>query len=192
MMSVRRVVKSKDISPQTVASIGIAVYAGLTHVGMLYRISEQQSAEVLHLAWHRRLKSEPPTDECVGWVRPRIEPDRAAAIAALCRRIWRNNGRDQVTFSFSRPSGYFDFEGKQIKGPAKAGLTCAAFVLAVFDAAKFPLVLEDQWPPPDATDIERQNSLLDQLRKTPSPLCSPSFRCATRSLWQSQYQGTSR
>lgn len=165
-MSIRRVVKSKDISPQTVTSIGIAVYSSLTHVGLLYRVSEQQPVEILHLKWHRLLASEPPPEDCVCWIRPEIAADRADAIAAQCRRIWKCNGRNQITFSFGRPTGYFDFSGNQIKGSAKSGLTCAAFVLAVFDAAKFPLVLESDWPPPTAEDFGRQNELLESLKET--------------------------
>lgn len=165
MMSIGRVVKSKELSPQTVNGVGIALYTGLAHVGLLYRVSEQQSVEILHLAWNRDLRSQAPTDKCAYWVRPEIEPDRAAAIAALCRRIWKNNSEKQITFSFTRPSGFFDFDGNQIKGPAKAGLTCAAFVLAVFDAAKFPLVIESDWPTPTKEDIDQQQDFLKILRE---------------------------
>jgi len=165
-MSIRRVVNSKKFSPQTVAHVGIAVYSSQTHVGLLYRVSENKSVEILHLAWHRRLKSEPPTPECVYWVRPEILADRAAAIAAFCRRVWKNNQRGQITFGLGRPSEYFDFAGKPIRGPAKSGLTCAAFVLAVFDGARFPLV-KGPWPPADAEDVARQKELLEMLKKTP-------------------------
>jgi hypothetical protein len=146
-MSIRRLVWSKDISPQTISAIGIAVYSNLSHVGVLYRVSENQSVEVLHLRWHRRLESTSPAADWICWIRPHIAPDRADAIAAQCRRIWKCNGRNQITFNLNSPAGFFDRQGNQVKGPAKAG-TCAAFVLAAFDSASFPLVNLADWPEP--------------------------------------------
>jgi hypothetical protein len=166
-MSIKRVVRSIDVSPHTVAQIGIAIDVNRTHIGMLYRATAGEPVQVLHLAWNRDLRSEAPTSRCVCWIQPAIDPDRAMAIAALCRRIWKQNGRDQITYSFSRPSSFFDFTGRQIKGPSKVGLTCASFVLAVFDAARLPLVMESDGPLPNATDIDVQRKYLEILKLTP-------------------------
>jgi hypothetical protein len=161
-----RVVKSTERSPHTVIGIGIAVHQSSSHIGMLYRTAEGEPAKILHLAWHHQLSSDHPSTSYPCWVRPRIPDERALAIAAFCRRIWKKASQDQVPYGFSVPSAFFDYSGALISGPAKVGLTCASFVLAVFDGAGLPLVRMDEWPPPTLVDKARQRELLDELRKS--------------------------
>jgi len=160
-----RVVKSTERSPHTVIGIGIAVHQKSSHIGMLYRTAEGEPAKILHLAWHHQLRSDPPSQSYPCWVRPWIPNERALAIAAFCRRIWKKAGDDQVPYGFSAPSAFFDHSGALISGSAKVGLTCASFVLAVFDSAGLPLVRLEEWPSPTPDDKARQRELLDQLRK---------------------------
>jgi hypothetical protein len=89
------------------------------------------------------------------------------AIASFCRRIWKQNQRNQVPYGFSQPNNFFDTSGNLIKGPAKIGLTCASFVLAVFEAAGIPLADLATWPVPTTGDIDRQRELLDKLDNDP-------------------------
>jgi hypothetical protein len=96
-----------------------------------------------------------------------IDDDRAMAIAAFCRRIWNQNERNQIPYGFSSPNRFFDTSGNAIKGPAKVGLTCASFVLAVFEGAGVVLADLDTWPNPTAEDIERQRELLNNLSRDP-------------------------
>ena len=159
-----RVVKSTERSPHTVVGIGIAVHQNSSHIGMLYRTAEGEAAKILHLAWHHQLRSDHPSHSYPCRVRPWIPGERALAIAAFCRRIWKKAGDDQVPYGFSAPSVFFDHSGALISGPAKVGLTCASFVLAVFDSAGLPLVRLDEWPPPTSVDKARQRELVDQLR----------------------------
>jgi hypothetical protein len=165
-MSIKRVVRSKEFSPETVSAIGIAIHSRI-HVGILYRVSQTERVQILHLAWNRDLRSEPPSPEYRCWVRPEIGVDRAMAIAAMCRRVWKQNGRDQITYNFGSFKKYFNLDGNRIKGPANAGLTCASFVLAVFDAAKLPLIIDDEWPSPSREDMEVQNKYLENLKEDP-------------------------
>jgi hypothetical protein len=90
------------------------------------------------------------------------------AIAAFCRRIWTQNARNQVPYGFSHPNNFFDTSGNLIKGPAKVGLTCASFVLAVFEGARVPLADVATWPEPTADDIGRQRELLTNLERDAS------------------------
>ncbi len=161
-----RVVKSTERSPNTVVGIGIAVHQSSSHIGVLYRTGEGKPANILHLAWHHQLKSDEPSLGYPCWVRPRIADERALAIAAYCRRIWKQAARQQVPYGFSAPNAFFDQSGALLLGPAKVGLTCASFVLAVFDGAGSPLARLEEWPGASAEDTERQRELLDQLLQT--------------------------
>jgi hypothetical protein len=163
-----RLVKSSELSPHTVSGVGVAIHEKLSHVGVLYRTSEGQAARVLHLAWHNQLKSDLPSPNYPYWVRPWIPEDRALVVAAFCRLIWRRANNAQVPYGFSRPSDFFDRSGDLISGPTKVGLTCASFVLAVFDGAGLPLVYLDDWPKATPADKAKQEELLNQLRRDSS------------------------
>jgi hypothetical protein len=137
------------------------------HIGVLYRVAENETIRLLHLAWHHDLRSEELKPQYVCWVRPAIEDDRAMAVASFCRRIWKQNQRSQVPYAFSHPNDFFDTSGNLIKGPAKTGLTCASFVLAVFNGARIPLADLTTWPAPTPEDQKRQLELLQKLIDDP-------------------------
>jgi hypothetical protein len=158
-----RVLESKKISPQTISGVGIAVHGSGLHIGVLYRISEGSAIRLLHLATHHALRSDEFKADYVCWVRPAIDFERAMAIAAFCRRIWKQNSNGRVAYGFTSPGRFFDATGALLAGPARIGLTCASFVLEVFDRAGLPLVDYASWPLPSDTDIARQTQLLDQL-----------------------------
>jgi hypothetical protein len=164
---VNRVLRSDHISPQTISGVGIAVHSVGLHIGVLYRVTENATIKLLHLAWHNKLCSDDLTPAYKCWIRPMIDDDRAMAIAAFCRRIWNQNERNQIPYGFSSPNRFFDTSGNAIKGPAKVGLTCASFVLAVFEGAGVVLADLDTWPNPTAEDIERQRELLNNLSRDP-------------------------
>jgi hypothetical protein len=156
-----RVLESRKISPQTVAAVGIAIHRVGLHVGVLYRVTKSDSVRILHLGQHEGLASEEPTDSYVCWVRPSLGLDRAMAVAALCRRIWKQNQDGKIPYGFSTPSAFFDASGRKLKSPATVGLTCASFVLAVFAAASIPLIRPETWPVPTREDVVRQRKLLE-------------------------------
>jgi hypothetical protein len=160
-----RVVRSGQFSPQTITGVGIAVHSAGLHIGVLYRVTENETVRLLHLAWHHRLRSDELKPEYVLWIRPAIDDDRAMAVASLCRRIWKQNQRNQVPYGFSHPNNFFDTSGDLIKGPAKVGLTCSSFVLAVFEVARVPLADLTTWPQPTEEDISRQREQLEMLAK---------------------------
>lgn len=155
-----RVLESRNVSPQTIANLGIAVHKHGLHIGVLYRVNQFESVRILHLGHHDGLASDTPTSAYVCWVRPTLEVDRARAVAALCRRIWKQNRSGRVPYGFSSPNDFFDMSGRVLKGRAKVGLTCASFVLAVFAAANLPLVKIETWPAAGRKDMLRQKKLL--------------------------------
>jgi hypothetical protein len=118
------------------------------HVGILY--SQDGQWRLLHLAAHRKLCDDPmpmPGARHL-WINlePAVEEARLESFAAYCRLIWQRNSDGGLPYAFSSPVNWFDANGvlviQTIDG---VGLTCSSFVLAVFLAAKLPLLNEDTW-----------------------------------------------
>jgi hypothetical protein len=70
-----------------------------------------------------------------------------------------------VPYAFSPPNTCFDeATGRYLLGPTRMGLTCATFVLAIFDAARLPLVDYSSWPTHRPGDAEWQQKVISMLR----------------------------
>lgn len=129
--------------------VGVAVAirsidASQRHVGVAFK--DGDGVKLLHLAWHCSLRCEPPSER-YHWIEPSIHPRRARQVAAICRQVVRANATNGIPFAFSAPNDCLDpatFEF--LLGPSRLGLTCATFVLAVFDRAGLPLVRYETWP----------------------------------------------
>lgn len=118
---------------------------------------------MLHLAWHLDLRNVSARPDYI-WVDPSVNERRAKQVAAFCRRVWRQNGKS-IPYAFSHPNDCFDSRtGQFLFGETKLGLTCATFIIAVFQAVGLKLLDLDSWPArPD--DVQWQQSILDMLRQ---------------------------
>ena len=116
-----RVLDSKKISPHTLAGVGVAVHAKGTHIGLLYRDNDNEPVVLLHLGWHNSLRREAVSPAYACWVRPAVHPDRADAVAAFCRRIWKQNSHGRVPYGLSKPGRVFDRSGAPFKALEGAG-----------------------------------------------------------------------
>jgi hypothetical protein len=146
-------------------AIAIAiVHSGQQHTGILHKEEVSDEARLAHLAWHNQLKNGQPKDDYL-WVDPPIPQRRARQVAARCRQILRANYRG-IPYAFSPPNDCFDLEtGSLLLGPSRVGLTCASFVLAVFDSAGIRLADYDTWPRQRAGDFEWQKHVIEQLQE---------------------------
>lgn len=100
------------------------------------------------------------------WAVPGVEPERLTSIAGMCRMVWdeyKSNRRFPYALRFSQSS--FSPSGQLRLGPEAKGLTCATFVLAVFNAVGVRLVDEQDWP--IRKDDDRQ--FLEFVRPITSP-----------------------
>jgi len=132
------------------------------HIGILYETDTTGSLLMLHLAWHLDLQNDQPKSEYI-WVDPMIAPARAKQVAAFCRKVWRQNGK-RVPYAFGVPNDCFDSTtGQFLFGPSRHGLTCATFVLAVFQATGFKLIDESTWRSRPG-DVEWQQGIVGALR----------------------------
>jgi hypothetical protein len=170
-----RVHRRSDGTIEKVEHIGIVIGEprdNQRHTGILYRVSDSDPLEYVHLAGHCRFCWERASDpncslqqgDC--WVEPAIHKSRLVQVAAICDSIANENTSDAIRTGFSSPVDVFDKKTKKfLLGPTQGGLTCASFVLAVFEHAQLPLVEYSGWPPPDEEDSRWQQSVLDGLRR---------------------------
>lgn len=142
------------------------------HTGILYRVSASDPLQYVHLTghcqfcWERALDPNCSVQPNDCWIAPAIHKSRLVQLAAVCDVIASENPSDAIRTGFSSPIGVFDEKTKKfLLGPTQGGLTCASFVLAVFENAQLPLVEYSGWPPPDTEDYTWQESVLNGLRR---------------------------
>lgn len=145
-------------------AIAIAVVQnGHQHVGVLHKEDALNEVKLGHLAWHNQLRVSQPKDNYL-WIDPPIPAPRARQVAARCRQILRANEKGGIPYAFSPPSDCFDEQTAAfLIGPSRIGLTCATFVLAVFDAAGIRLADYSDWPKQRPGDVEWQQFVIEQL-----------------------------
>ncbi|MFC1759413.1 hypothetical protein ACFL2H_11710 [Planctomycetota bacterium] len=135
------------------------------HTGIIH-VASGQSPTMLHLAWHTTLLNETPENRYL-WVVPVLEPARLRQVASLCRRIFRKNEQNGLPYGFGIPNDQFDAKtGEYLFKDSQYGLTCASFVLAVFDAAGLQLANYETWPSGREEDTRWQQYILGVLRVT--------------------------
>ncbi|TWT71495.1 hypothetical protein [Crateriforma conspicua] len=134
------------------------------HTGILYRVVESGPLEFLHLAWHCDLRRDRQIRPEYCWAELSVNKRRLIQLAAVCDAIAHENSADAIRYGLSNPVGVFDTDTKKfLLGPTRGGLTCASFVLAVFDCARLQLVEYSGWPSPDAEDYQWQEAVLNTL-----------------------------
>ncbi|MCC7337869.1 MAG: hypothetical protein IT422_22505 [Pirellulaceae bacterium] len=138
------------------------------HAGIAYRVDETASFQFLHLAWHRDLRRQDSLAPHYCWVDPNVNAKRLKQVAGICEDIAYANLMEQIPYSFGTPVSAFDEMTKKfLLGPTTTGLTCASFVLAVFERAQLRLARYAGWATPDFEDIQWQQKVLENLRKIP-------------------------
>lgn len=135
--------------PLRAAAVVCRTEHGNLHTGVLHRNVDGE-AEVLHLAWKDNLVlgwegNAGPWRRL--WAAPCVEPERLMSIAGKCRLI-RKKFREKQKFpsAIRFAQSTFTPGGHLVLGEGSKGLTCATFVLAVFNSMGIALVDEDDWP----------------------------------------------
>lgn len=163
-----RIHKQSDRPITEIENIAVVIrepIADQRHTGIVYRVSESDPVKFLHLAWQCDLRSQDSINPEYHWIAPKIHKSRLLQLAGVCDAIANENARQSVQYGLSSPVGVFDETTKKfLLGPTEGGLTCASFVLSVFDVARLPLVEYSGWPPPDSDDYVWQDSVLNQLK----------------------------
>ena len=135
-----------DVTPENllkVSTVGIALALNGKHAGLCYEFDGVH--KLLHLAFHRDLRSEQITSE-YAIVVPDLEVEDGDILVAFAEAVWEMNKNEKILFGFGSPEDVFDLDASNyLYGGQAIGLTCASFVLAVFHRAMLPLVEYKSW-----------------------------------------------
>lgn len=135
------------------------------HIGVMHKDMSTGRVSMLHLAWHHDLKDSDPKAS-YAWVVPSIPRPRARQVAAFCRKVKKANPSG-VPYAFSHASDCLNIQtGAYVGGPGHYGLTCATFVLAIFDATGLPLVQYGTWPDSRDGDDEWRSCVIESLKSS--------------------------
>lgn len=114
------------------------------HCGISYELDK--GFKVLHLAWHHHLEFTEDSNEFTHWIKPNIHEIRQKMISTKCRRIKNNLHKMPVPYALLYDQTTFNQEGILMLGENEHGLTCATFVLAVFNSCGIKLIDTEHWP----------------------------------------------
>lgn len=143
-----------EFRPDDQVGIAISFSAHQNHLGCLYRLDRQRVRQV-HLANHLDLRDEELSGNFQAWVTPNYPLKRLEQVAALARRFVKRHRDGRIGYGFDQP-----FEAIRRDGslqPDLVGLTCASFVVGLFNTAGLPVVDEVNWPRDPADDSWQAN-----------------------------------
>jgi hypothetical protein len=118
------------------------------HIGLLFRTDRNHAPKLLHLAFHSRLKCDEPVKYANDyfWLHcPSFSDDEQLQLAVWFEKIFSVNGNNIPYGLEYGSSGHFQQNGKFIQTNENIGLTCATFVMALFEDFSFPIVNIESW-----------------------------------------------
>ncbi|WP_343565498.1 hypothetical protein [Kiloniella sp. b19] len=140
------------------------------HIGILYKIDDKE-ARVSHLAWHMELKDEDVKEfllkaseksTCV-WFQSGLEDHERRLVSIALAGMAERGQLPGIPYSTLYSGKYFE-EGtlQYVRDEVGAGLTCATFVMQVFESLGYPVVDVESWlDRPE--DIDWQRMILEML-----------------------------
>ncbi|NOX09766.1 MAG: hypothetical protein GXP22_09840 [Gammaproteobacteria bacterium] len=157
----------KDNSFDNIEHIGIAitdVSEAQNHIGILYKISEEQSVQILHLGWNRLLLNQIASDKPKYlWLHCGLDPYSKSSLAAFCQLVIDVNGRDRINYGIDLVGHGFEHStGKWVPKKLSDGLTCASFIMEIFSAQGHILIDLETWESRDS-DAQWQDYILTLL-----------------------------
>jgi hypothetical protein len=149
--------------------IGIAIHGDLNqrHVGILFRTNQNEEPKLLHLAFHLRLRCDAPSEyssqnywlHCSGF-----SNEEQLQLAVWCKNIFAAN-KNKIPYGLAYSSmGFFDQNGTFIHSSYGCGLTCATFVMALFEDFGLPIIDITSWKT-RADDAEWQKHIVDAIKE---------------------------
>jgi hypothetical protein len=146
-----------------VEDVGIVIRtlgpARQVHIGMLYKIGAT-SALNLNLRDHLDLRNEAPTDSYC-WMQIQLDDINRRVLASLCALIAKRG--QAVPYGFTYNGQYFTEAGEYVHRDLGHGLTCATFVMALFETYSIPVLLTSEWTVADLEDQGWQAQRVQQI-----------------------------
>ena len=144
---------SQDASFSEFRLIRLAITKQAKHIGIIVRIKPDQAPRLLHLGFHHDLRydelaSVDHWETNYAWLDFSGFSDREMKqLAVWMETIWNVNWKNVPYGVAYSGAGYFDsVTGKFISSHTGRGLTCATFVMAMFEDFLFPIVEWGSWP----------------------------------------------
>jgi hypothetical protein len=152
------------------AGVWLAVHRDAArHMGLFFRKSPTEQAQLLHLGFHHELHCDVPVgphfEARYAWLScPGFSSEEQTQLAVWFDRVWLANG-EKVPYGLSYSgTGYFELAtGRFIPSPSGVGLTCATFVMAMFEDFELPILAWESWPVRATADTAFQQSVIDEL-----------------------------
>lgn len=132
------------------------------HVGLLYRDQEDE-IRLSHLAWHCHFMGKDTPDDSYFWLEPQLHEFIREQIAVYLQHIADQNEAGDIPYSILYRAQSIDESGKYVPSGPGTGLTCATYLMAVFDALQIPLVEWPTWPAGRPEDQEWAQQILALL-----------------------------
>jgi hypothetical protein len=150
----------------SVKDVGIVVRAlgperRQVHIGMLYKI-DVAAALNLNLREHLDLRNEPPTDH-YGWMQIELDEINRRLLSALCALIASKSRT--IPYGFTYNGLYFTHAGDYVSRDLGHGLTCATFVMAIFETYSIPVLKTQEWTAADLEDQGWQTQMVRSIEQ---------------------------
>ena len=113
------------------------------HVGILYRADDDGKRRHLHLADHYSLRDDESIADAF-WVDPVLDELAVSDLGASARLIAKRYKDNRVPYAFNQKDAKVADDGI-LRLNQSLGLTCATFVLLVFDHAGISLIEVSTW-----------------------------------------------
>jgi hypothetical protein len=155
--------------PDSNSQLGIAVgesEPGQLHCGIVYKRDDQSI--ILHLLWHHTLGRDTNMSQFYNYLYVEINSlteERIEAISSMCEVInYRHHAR-QIPYGIVYTYGTkFENGLVSLDQRVTCGLTCATFILSVFNSAEIKLIDIKSWRP-RRSDVKWHEKIVKALEK---------------------------
>ena len=170
-MTASIVLHPMSTGPTEAAVVTVEAGAIGAHVGLLFLAGADGARRHLHLAWHMRLEDEPAPPSDALWVAPRLKEQQLDDVAISAHLIAARQRDGRVPYAFDPANARFASDGT-LQLNQSIGLTCATFVMLVFEYAGIELLEKTSWDQERSAerrheDAGAQRALVRYLRDNP-------------------------
>lgn len=175
-MEATRVRSGVPVEPVEAPFVAVCVQrvdAAQWHAALAWWSEENARFEQIELAFHHDVRSRVCEFKKGVWVR--VTPGDAGdalslkLVIAYGRLVARRHAgpNARVPYGVAYAGGVFDAgSGDYLRAePAESGLTCATFILAIFESVSWPLVERASWPVDRAEDVAWRDHVITLLEQ---------------------------
>lgn len=134
-----------DVNVVGIAILPCSIKPPQNHLAVLYVFDREP--ELLHIGVPGGLRNNEPNSKFL-WIDlgPDFTDIDRQIICAHVKKIADANGSESISYGFDTNAKFIDPETGEFKATMQAiGLTCATFVLEVFESCGFQLIVWDSW-----------------------------------------------